>query len=640
MNLLRIALLSLFSQVAAPPSSPQTAVATASIEGVVLKLGTSEPIAGADVELTRVEGTARAPLPPGAAEVLARALVGGGNNTAIVNPAIASEVQYVRSGENGTFSFRNLKEGKYRLVSVRIGGMYQPAEYGQRDPTGRGLNFPVAEGQAVTGMKLEMAPTGVITGKVLDEDGQPVGHVRVTALGQIFQNGRRYLTTVGAVHTNDHGEYRLFWLPPGRYYVAARFDDLRRRVLPVLTVPPGRAGVTDVASAPIVSRIGDGVEETTALVYYGGVLDPDQAKPLDVRPGATVAGADIPLGVGKQRSWHIRGTVIGSNGQPARGADVTAVPRQWSPNVFVLSGTTGADGSFDLAGAVQGSYALFARASAPQVLPDTARAAYAAAGIDIARLARVTTELGYVPVDMGSADVSGIKVVTTLGIGLKGTVSIEGRPRTQRDPDLEKITVGLRRDPDIFTMPEPTIPLPPSPGSSQIPPAGKVLADGTFNLLAAQGDFQVTVTGIPGNSYVKSIRMRNVDIMTGGLQVHGPPDDVIEVVIGTDGGEVTGTVANDRLEAMPNVIVALLPESPLLRKRFDLYRSGTTDFAGKFRLQNIPPGSYKLFSWEYVDTDAWQDAQFLQVYESAGKTLTVREGSTQETQLKVIPVRR
>jgi hypothetical protein len=633
MKILLIACFVLLTQIASSQDRPQPA-ATASIEGIVVKLGTTEPISGADVELTRVEGTAAAPLPPGAAEVIAGALVRGGNSTATVNPAIATEVQYVKSGENGRFAFRNLKEGKYRLVSVRIGGMYQPAEFGQRDPKGRGLNFPVAEGQAVTGLKLEMAPTGVITGKVLDENGQPLGHVRVSALAQIVQNGRRYLTTIGAVHSDDRGEYRLFWLPPGRYYVAAKFEDLRRRIIPLITVPPGRAGTNEIASAPIVSRIGDNVEETTGLVYYGGVLEPDLAKPLDLRPGATLAGTDISMAVGKLRSWHIRGTVTGSNGQPARGAEITAIPRQWSPNVFVLNGASGADGSFDLAGAVQGSYAVFARATAPQVLSEVTRASFAAIGVDVTRLARVTTELGYVPVDMGAAD------VTTIGVGLKGRGQIEGRPRVERDPDLEKILVGLRRDPDVFTMPEAMIPLPTPPGLAQSPPNGKVDGNGNFNILSAQGDFQVTVGGIPANSYVKSIRMGNVDIMAGGLQVNGPPDNPIEVLIGTDGGELTGTVVNDRLEAMTNVIVALLPDSPLLRKRFDLYRSGTTDFAGKFRLQNIPPGTYKVFSWEYADTDAWQDAQFLQVYESFGKTLTVREGSTQETQLKVTPLRR
>jgi len=134
--------------------------------------------------------------------------------------------------------------------------------------------------------------------------------------------------------------------------------------------------------------------------------------------------------------------------------------------------------------------------------------------------------------------------------------------------------------------------------------------------------------------------MGNVDILSGGLQLSGPPDSPIEVVLGIDGGEVTGTVVNDRLEMMTNVVVALVPESPLLRRRYDLYRSATSDYAGKFRLQNIPPGTYKLFSWDYVENDAWQDAQFLQPYETAGKIITVREGSSQQTQAKVSPVRR
>jgi hypothetical protein len=91
---------------------------------------------------------------------------------------------------------------------------------------------------------------------------------------------------------------------------------------------------------------------------------------------------------------------------------------------------------------------------------------------------------------------------------------------------------------------------------------------------------------------------------------------------------------------MANAVVALVPDSPLLRRRFDLYRSGTTDHAGKFWLQTITPGTYKLFSWDYADTDAWQDAQFLQAYETSGRTITIREGSTQDVQLRMIPTRR
>jgi protocatechuate 3,4-dioxygenase beta subunit len=648
MNLLRIAILLVLAQPAPLPQAP----ATGSVEGVVVRLGTNTPITGADVELSRVEGTSAAPLPPGAAEVFARALVGPGNNRAQVPAAIASEVRYAKTGDDGKFAFKDLKEGKYRLVSIRIGGTYQPAEYGQRDPQGRGFNFPLAAGQAFKDAKLEMAPTVVITGKVTDENGQPIGHARVSALAARVENGRRYLAVMAAVHSDDKGNYRLFWLPPGRYYVAARLEDLSRRAVGLITTPPGRLISNDDASTPILSRrllaSGEMEEMTTGFVYYGGVLEPDRAKPMDILPGETFAGADIPLGLGKMPAWHIRGTVLDSNGQPAKGAGLRAIPRQWSPNIQVLTGTADANGNFDLVGAVQGSYALFATTLAPPVLNDVQRASLAAIGLDADRVVLgVTNELGYVAVDVGTGNVGGIKFNTTRGVGLSGRVTIEGRlPNPLGDPDLAKIVVSVRRDPNMLFMPDSMIPLPlppVAPGATTVPQRpvnGQVAADGRFNILAGTGDFQVDVAGIPGNSYVKSIRMGNVDIMSGGLQLSGPADSPIEVVLGIDGGEVTGTAVNDRQESMTNVIVALVPESPLLRRRYDLYRSATTDFAGKFRLQNIPPGTYKLFSWEYVETDAWQDAQFLQPYETAGKIITVREGSSQQTQAKVSPLRR
>jgi len=117
---------------------------------------------------------------------------------------------------------------------------------------GRGLNFPVREGQSIKDARLEMAPTGTITGQVLDADGQPMGHVSVMALEPLMQNGRRYLAIMEAGHTDERGEYRLFWLSPGRYYVAARVEDFQRRNVPMYVIPPGRGGMNERASAPVV----------------------------------------------------------------------------------------------------------------------------------------------------------------------------------------------------------------------------------------------------------------------------------------------------------------------------------------------------------------------------------------------------
>src|SRR6185503_4682933 len=128
-----------------------------------------------------------------------------------------------------------------------------PAEYGQRNPRGRGIALPVSADQVLRDIKLEMAPTVAISGRVVDADGDPLGHASVLALEAGYKNGRRVMSIVQAVHTDDRGIYELFWLPPGRYYVAAKLEDLHRRTLPLFIVPPGRAGPQERAGAPVVS---------------------------------------------------------------------------------------------------------------------------------------------------------------------------------------------------------------------------------------------------------------------------------------------------------------------------------------------------------------------------------------------------
>src|SRR5439155_14114122 len=99
-----------------------------------MQSGTTNPISGADVELSRVEGTSKAPMDPAISSAFAQALQGSGQSGAVPSPELAPEVKYAKTGPDGRFAFSDLKEGKYRLVSVKVGGAYNPAEYGQHDP--------------------------------------------------------------------------------------------------------------------------------------------------------------------------------------------------------------------------------------------------------------------------------------------------------------------------------------------------------------------------------------------------------------------------------------------------------------------------------------------------------------------------
>jgi len=615
--------------------SNTTALTTASIEGIVIQLGTTNPIVGADVELSRVEGTPRAPMDPAVVTAFAQALQGNGTNDATPPRILAPEIQYAKTGTDGRFVFRDLKEGKYRLVSVKVGGTHNPAEYGQHDPRQRGLNFLLPEGQAMTGVQLGMVPTSAISGRVIDADGEPMGHVSVMALDPQTVDRQRVYNIMQAAYTNEQGEYRLFWLPPGRYIVAAKVEDLQKRTIPSDQIPPGRRGPYVRAEVPVVTRHtlpnGDVVEEAFAVVYNGGVLDPAQAQPIEVRPGATSTGVDIPMAAGRLRSHHIRGLVLDASGKPAKGASVTAFPRQLSADVLMLRGSTDNNGVFDLAGAVPGAYSIYASTTTQTNVPSAG-----AASVNNRNQPPPTPELGYLTIDMGNSDLENVRITTTSGWTLPARVTIEGHT-VGNDPDMSRYRIVFTRDPDIIGSPAGLMPLPPLPPGT--PPNSRLAhgqpdGAGAASLLVAPGDYRVSMTGFTAGNYMKSIRMGGIDVWNNGMRLISPPENALELVIGTDAGEVTGVLRNDRMELVTNAVVALVPLSTLLR-----FRNATTDADGKFRFPTVPPGAYKIYAWEYADPQQWQDAEFLRPYESAGKPIEMRPGGKVDIPLTVLPRR-
>jgi len=61
------------------------------------------------------------------------------------------------------------------------------------------------------------------------------------------------LRIMQVAYTDERGDYRLFWLPPGRYNVAAEVNDPQRRTGPHSIPPPGRAAGSNEAAAPALT---------------------------------------------------------------------------------------------------------------------------------------------------------------------------------------------------------------------------------------------------------------------------------------------------------------------------------------------------------------------------------------------------
>jgi protocatechuate 3,4-dioxygenase beta subunit len=582
---------------------PQQAGNSASVEGIVHKLGTTEPIAGVDLELRRVESV----------ELTADA--SGLPSTPTQPPRVFA----AKSGRDGKFAFQNLPSGSYKLVAARIGGLFTPVEYGQRGVLGRGVLFPIGDGQQLRDVRLEMAPVGSISGRVFDENGRGIGHATVMALSPVYRDGQQFLNIMQFVHTDDRGEYRLFSLVPGRYYVAVRPEDLTRRSVPLPIVPPGRRAIYEQAVSPVVTKrilpTGDLIEESYGFVYFGGVTDARMATPISLPPGGNFGAVDIPLDAGRVRASHIRGKVInGVTGAPAAGAAVRLVPRTFSAHTIMPVAVTDAQGAFDLSGVVPGAYNLYS-------LGANIQASAAQQGVSAPPPIPLMTML---PIEMADKDVDNLSLVIAPGSTIQGRLTVDGaaldeRALTQVRLELEPIPTGV---------------------ATVSPVSGLLTANGTTQIQNVwPADYRIKVTSLPPTGYVKSIRMAGMDFTTASLKIPVASDNPLEILIGTDAGSLEGRVMNDRQIGSPNVKVALVPEQEL-RGRLDLYRNTTTDLTGSFQLTGIAPGNYTLYAWEEVEDGAWMDPTFVRYDEGRGQPVRVAGRRKESVSLIVIPAKR
>jgi hypothetical protein len=150
------------------------------------------------------------------------------------------------------------------------------------------------------------------------------------------------------------------------------------------------------------------------------------------------------------------------------------------------------------------------------------------------------------------------------------------------------------------------------------------------------GDFRVTLQGVPPSGYIRSMRLGNADVLNDGLHMSGPPEGLLEIVIGANAGRIQGTVVNARQQTLSNRTVVLVPDLRL-RHRTDLYKVVSTDSMGQFRIEGVAPGGYKLFAWDNVESGAWHDPAFIGAYENVGRPVLIYEGTNENLQLPVIP---
>ena len=114
--------------------------------------------------------------------------------------------------DSGRFAFAQLPEGRYALSASKPGHI--AGSFGQRVPGRQGTPIQLADGQQMR-VQLQIWKGSVITGTVLDEQGEAIPNTPVRGFRYVFQGGQRVLQPTGNAQTDDRGVYRLFGLQPG-----------------------------------------------------------------------------------------------------------------------------------------------------------------------------------------------------------------------------------------------------------------------------------------------------------------------------------------------------------------------------------------------------------------------------------------
>lgn len=196
-------------------------------------------------------------------------------------PLARARVILSRPGQEHSYVTITDDEGRYGLTQLDAANDYMlaasktgyaPRMYGERQLPEPPVPIVLKAGEVLENIDVALAEQLWVSGRILDADGTPFAGAIVSALRAVFVDDRREMVTVAEIITNDKGEYRLFGLPPGQYFISA--------------VDPAFLSTRD-HQGPLVY----------AATFYPGVSSPETATRLTLEPGQPREDIDFALNI-------------------------------------------------------------------------------------------------------------------------------------------------------------------------------------------------------------------------------------------------------------------------------------------------------------------------------------------------------
>ena len=476
------------------------------------------------------------------------------------------------TGPNGKFKLRDVDPGTYMLSVERDG--YVAAR-------GQAQTVHVQAGQTTSDVKLKLLRTGVVSGRILDADGDPISGVSVVVSPARARKDARPQTYYAT--TNDRGEYRVFHIPPAAYRVSATYSP-RSRNNGVRMQQPASGG------------------EAYPTVYYPATIDARQAAVVTVEPGAELPGVDLQLV--RARGVRVRGSITApSGGGPAplfQMVVLVPISQRDAPGQAQNLLNRDPKGEFEFT----------------DVMPGTYRLQVETGGFNEPNRMSARRTL-----EVGAADLEGIQMNPAQPGNLTGRVNA---------PEGRKLAPGL-----IVVLGSREL------GDTEGGGVAEVGVDGAFTIpQVAPGDYDVLLAATAGegdDTYIHAIHLGDTDALVEGVHVGAGPLARLDIVLKANGAAAECTVKDGLEEPVPGATILAAPDAPKQRQAA-LFGECRTQAEGTCKILGIAPGKYHVYAFPSGTEIDRRDPDALKPFEKYGEAIQFAEGERKPVNLRTAPI--
>lgn len=590
----------------AEPTGP---AGTGVIRGRVIASDTGNPIRRATVNLSPINPST----PPGGGRGASGGVSGGvsggmsGGVVTIVpgvlgsGPPIQSSTSVSMSlarprqattDSQGAFEFTGLAAGSYRIFASasQYSPQYLGMAYGGKKPNGPSssdLGQPVqlTDGQTFDKAVIALSRGGVITGRVTDENGEPLTRVQVYSV--FFPPGTSRGVRMGSgSQTDDLGQFRIYGLQPGEHAVvaeAARYNFVSPNA------PP------------------EAEEDKIGFVttYYPGTPDEGAAQRVRTRVGTETTGIEIRLL--QDRLYRVSGSVVDSQGQPVARVNGQVIRRTTGmTNGSSFGFNTDDKGQFQMRNVPSGNYRLIVRQTRPYS-PGTGPQTDPG-------------EMANMPLTIAGADVDNVMVMTTPGVTITGHVVFEQGPPPMGGLVRVMATFGNPDDMSGLQSPQPAF----------------VKPDLTFTMKGLMGDLMLRASA--PNQYLKSVIVGGEDITDSPREFKA--SDRVTITLTSRASTVEGNVVDATGAASTDAgIVLFSDDKASWRGNSARMKRTFADAAGHFRIAGLMPGRYLIAAVprDRLSMPTMGDTALFEELSKVATSITVGEDEERRIDLKLVP---